>query len=501
MAVVGIFWGGVGVCGQCTQGIETVAGVVALGDGGAATAASLYYPEGVAVDAAGNLYIADTANHRIRKVSPTGVITTVAGNGTYGYSGDGGPATAASLNWPSGVALDAAGNLYIADTFNHRIRKVSPTGVITTVAGNGTYGYSGDGGAATAASFNRPSGVAVDAAGNLYIADPFNHRIRKVRLVCQPEPAVTFRDATSGISVVNGSGNLFALGGLFAGDPGSAVEAGGRLVVAARDTYSSLWVSVADPRTGVSSGWQYVGGLIQGTPGVGVVQTGSGQVAQVVVRDQWNSYWAVGYEVSTGVVQGWQYLAGVFTTDPAVAACADGTVYVVGRDNWGSLWSRRWIPAVGWEPWVWGMGVTQGKPAVACGRNQVVPVAVRDNWNTLWLERVSGNVWQGWQWAGGVMDGDPEIASLGNGWVEVTLRDGWGGVWRRRYDEDSQSWGNWVFTNGVLTRQAPAAAGGALHVLGTDAVNTLWHYAAGLGQWTLLGHANTVNGPLAGAPR
>jgi sugar lactone lactonase YvrE len=113
-------------------------------------------------------------------VSTSGTITTVAGNGTPGFSGDGGPATNASLFNPSGVAVDAAGNLYIADTTNSRVRKVSTSGTITTVAGNGTPGFSGDGGPATNASLVYPSGVAVDAAGNLYIADSQNNRVRKV---------------------------------------------------------------------------------------------------------------------------------------------------------------------------------------------------------------------------------------------------------------------------------------------------------------------------------
>ena len=132
--------------GPCTAGIETVAGYVPLGDGGAATAASVMNPRGVAVDAEGNLYIADTDNNRIRKVTTAGVIVTVAGNGLAGAGGDGGQAIFASLNSPSGVAVDAAGNLYIADTGNHRIRKVTPAGIITTVAGTGIGGYSGDGG-------------------------------------------------------------------------------------------------------------------------------------------------------------------------------------------------------------------------------------------------------------------------------------------------------------------------------------------------------------------
>jgi sugar lactone lactonase YvrE len=163
--------------------ITTVAGDGSFGfsgDGGPATNAQLAGPNGVAVDAAGNLYIADINNHRVRKVSTSGTITTVAGNGTPGFSGDGGPATNARLRPPTGVAVDAAGNLYIADIFNQRVRKVSTSGTITTVAGTGIYGFSGDGGPATNARLAYPSGVAVDAAGNLYIADQNNHRVRKV---------------------------------------------------------------------------------------------------------------------------------------------------------------------------------------------------------------------------------------------------------------------------------------------------------------------------------
>jgi sugar lactone lactonase YvrE len=150
------------------------------GDSGSATNAELNEPYGVALDGFGNIYIADFGNGRIRKVNTSGIITTVAGNGTYGYSGDNGPATNAQLQAPSGVALDASGNIYIADIGNDRIRKVNTSGVITTVAGNGTYGYSGDNGSATNAELNEPLGMAVDASGNLYIADEANNRIRKV---------------------------------------------------------------------------------------------------------------------------------------------------------------------------------------------------------------------------------------------------------------------------------------------------------------------------------
>ena len=147
------------------------------GDGGPAFTAALDNPCGVAVDGYGDLFIADTGNRRIREVAASGIITTVAGNGNSGYSGDGGAATNASLDYPSGVAVDGYGDLFIADTENNRIREVGINGLISTVAGGG---YGGDGGAATNAELNYPSGVALDSYGNLYIADTGNQRIRKV---------------------------------------------------------------------------------------------------------------------------------------------------------------------------------------------------------------------------------------------------------------------------------------------------------------------------------
>ncbi|MDA2935191.1 IPT/TIG domain-containing protein, partial [Acidobacteria bacterium AH-259-D05] len=168
--------------------ITTVAGGTTFtGDGSDALAASTAQPRGIVLDAEGNLYIADTFNARIRKVdAATGIITTVAGSGQRDFSGDGGPATAAALFSPRGVAVDGAGNLLIADTDNQRIRKVDAiTGVITTVAGSGCDSrfddcQVGDGGPAAAAALFFPRGVVVDGAGNLFIVDTSNHRIRKV---------------------------------------------------------------------------------------------------------------------------------------------------------------------------------------------------------------------------------------------------------------------------------------------------------------------------------
>ncbi|MGA1199046.1 MAG: hypothetical protein ACO36I_21340, partial [Candidatus Latescibacterota bacterium] len=165
------------------QQIGSVAGDGSFGfagDGGVATNASLADPVGVFVDSVGNMFVADTNNRRIRKIDTAGTITTVAGNGSFGFAGDGGGATSASLADPTGVFVDAQNNLYIADTNNQRIRKVDASGVITTIAGDGNAGFSGDGGLATSARLNFPTGVFVDAIGNVFFADRENHRIRKV---------------------------------------------------------------------------------------------------------------------------------------------------------------------------------------------------------------------------------------------------------------------------------------------------------------------------------
>ncbi len=182
-----------------------------VGDGGPALDADLNDPWDVAVDIAGNLYIADRGDNVIRKVDAvTGIINTVAGNGTAGYTGNGGQATAASLNGPDGVTFDAAGNMYISDDYNNVIRKVNKlTGIITTVAGNGTAGFSGDNGQATSAKINDPSlKVAFDVDGNFYIADDGNNRIRKVTV------------STGIITTVAGNGVLG-----YSGDGGPATSA------------------------------------------------------------------------------------------------------------------------------------------------------------------------------------------------------------------------------------------------------------------------------------
>ncbi|HXB11423.1 MAG TPA: NHL repeat-containing protein, partial [Bacteroidia bacterium] len=153
-----------------------------FGDNGPAINANLYHPVGVAADDSGNVYIADALASRVRKISPGGIISSIAGFGTAGYAGDGDLAVKAKLNGPTSIAIDGAGNIYIADRYNNCVRKIDRAGIITTVAGNNKQGYSGDGEIANKAKLNDPRGVSLDAAGNLYIADCGNNCIRKVNI-------------------------------------------------------------------------------------------------------------------------------------------------------------------------------------------------------------------------------------------------------------------------------------------------------------------------------
>jgi sugar lactone lactonase YvrE len=173
--------------------ISTIAGngtASFAGDGGPATAARFATPSDVTRDDAGALYIADTGNHRIRMVDPSGVVTTLAGTGTAGFGGDNGQAADAKLDSPTGLVRDTAGNLYFSDTGNHRIRKITLDGVVTTYAGTGEAGNAGDGAAATAAKLSAPTYLALDATGNLYVSDRDNHRVRKIDALTRKMTAV-----------------------------------------------------------------------------------------------------------------------------------------------------------------------------------------------------------------------------------------------------------------------------------------------------------------------
>ncbi len=203
--------------------VSTLAGTA--GSSGSAnatgTAASFNSPESVAVDSTGNVYVADTFNHLIRKITPAGVVTTLAGSsGVFGSTNATG--TAASFNGPSGVAVDSAGNVYVADSLNNLIRKITSAGVVTTLAGSGVLGSTN--GTATVATFSNPNGVAVDTSGNVYVAEPSTNLIRKIT----PAGEVTTLAGTGAVGSVNGTGTAAS----FSNPKGLAVDAAGNVYVA-----------------------------------------------------------------------------------------------------------------------------------------------------------------------------------------------------------------------------------------------------------------------------
>ncbi len=222
--------------------ITTVAGSGGAGysgDDGPATLAQLNGPRGLAVGAAGNLYIADTGNHRIRRVDPSGIITTVAGSNGQGFGGDDGPAALAQLNSPFGLAIGSGGSLYIADSGNNRIRRINTSGIISTFAGTGVAGSTGDGGPATLATLRVPKGVGVDGGGNVYIGDSVNHKIRRV-----DTSGIITTFAGTGMPGFSGDGGPATAARLF-GPQGVAIDSTGNVFFA--DTSNDRVRMVAGP--------------------------------------------------------------------------------------------------------------------------------------------------------------------------------------------------------------------------------------------------------------
>lgn len=331
------------------------------GDGGPANEASLYHPFGVAVDAAGNVYIADADNNRVRKVSTDGTITTVAGNGTAGFSGDGAPATKAQLNRPWDVAVDSSGDVFIADYNNQRIRLVDVSGNITTVAGSTGAGYSGDGGAATSAKLNYPTGVAVDwSNGNVYIADSSNNVIRQLT---PTGPAI-------GAGVFTASG----FGGAKTIAPGSWIEIyGSNLAFDRRSWTASDFKGTAAPTSldgvSVTIGGQaaYID-YISGTQINALVPSnvGTGQQA-VVVKNAAGS--TAAFNVTVNAVQPGLLAVPAFrigSTQYAVALTTDGNTFLLPPGAIQGLTTQR--ASVGQTIVLYGVGFGPVTPGVADGQ-------------------------------------------------------------------------------------------------------------------------------------
>ncbi|MGP8244783.1 MAG: IPT/TIG domain-containing protein [Bryobacteraceae bacterium] len=352
-----------------TGKISTVAGTGVSGyngDGIPATSAELYKPTGVLVDSSGNLYIADSENNRVRKVdASTGIITTVAGNGNAGYSGDGVGATESSLWLPYALAMDSAGDLFIADSLNCRIREVAPNGTIYTIAGGYGIGYSYDGIQATYSELNIPTSLAIDGAGNIYIADSSSNRIRKLT---PQSPATVQLPSVSGIASAS------AFGGFAAAAPGSWIEIYGSNLSSAQRSWTSADFSGNSAPTSLSGTRVTVGGLpayidfvsgyqvnVQIPSGVGngpqpvVVQTAAGSSAPVNVTV--NSTEPGLLATSSFVVNNRQYVQALF---------ANSSTYVLPPGTITGVTSQR--PQPGQIITLYGVGFGPVIPVLAAGQ-------------------------------------------------------------------------------------------------------------------------------------
>ena len=330
--------------GAGTQQMIAGNGALANGaDGVAATTSEMWNPQDMARDAAGNVYVADALNRKVRKITPGGVISTYAGTGSSSSNGDGGPATAAAIGSPKGLALDAVGNLYIADALGDRIRRVTPGGIISTVAGSGTAGFSGDGGAATAAQLNAPEDVAIASTGELLIADTQNHRIRQV----------------SGgiISTVAGNGTA-----ALAGDGGTATAASLKAPAAVEKTAAGMFIAdwgnsrirkvtggivttYAGGGSGTGDGLVRTSALIGPPTGISVAPNGevyfaeeySGRARKIGTD---NKVWTVagnGTEAFSG--DGGQATSAQFDGPRGIAVAANGDIYIA--DAWNGRIRKR----------------------------------------------------------------------------------------------------------------------------------------------------------------
>jgi uncharacterized protein (TIGR03437 family) len=356
--------------------IATVAGgnpfITSIGDGQPAVNAFLNSPTGVAVDAAGNFYIADEGSRLIRKVGVNGIISTFAGTGASGFSGDSGLATSAALKGPSSVAVDSTGNVYIADTGNNRVRKVDTHGIITTVAGSANTVIAvnlGDGGPAISANLNFPRGVVADSSGNLYISDTGNLRVRKV-------------DTTGTITTVVGNGSIGAVGNV--GDGGAATAAAVNPVGLALDSAGNLYIAdgqdnlirkvsggminsiAGNGNNGyIGDGSTAVRAMLNQPQGVAVDSSGNVFIADTgneVIREV-NSSGVINTIAGTGNIgnygDGGPATAATLDTPTDIAMGASGTVYIANAstDGYKDARIRLLTPASGAVPSISANGV------------------------------------------------------------------------------------------------------------------------------------------------
>lgn len=312
--------------------------------------------------------------------------------------------------------------------------------------------------------------------------------------VVQKSVTVAFRDQYRAVVVGNLGSSTFSLGGgIFTSDPAAAQDPAGNTYVVARDTFNSLWVGTLTAAT-QSWSWRLITGTFQGKPAIAYANNH----VFVAGRDRYSTYWIA--DVSANGVT-WRWLAGIFATDPAIVAAPDGTIYLVGKDNFGSFWAGHFTPAAGqnaaqFGSWQFGGGIFTGAPSIAVASNGEAHIVGRDSGGTLWTNRFQGNSWTGWTWGQGVMSADPKLAAGDDGTVYVAIIDNYGAPWYRTFQQGS--WGPWTFVNRQILDVSVAAIGTNAFLTGRDVLGHLYSYDIAAAQWNST--ASPV-GPLEPAPR
>lgn len=484
---------------------------------------------GIAIDGAGCAYVVgDTHSTPPSFPVLVGPSLTNRGNGdlfvakvrpdgsAFAYSGFVG---SAETEEASGIGVDAAGNAYVSGYtlsnessfpvlngpgLTHRgdrdafVAKVSANGANLVYAGyiggaGGDFGwklavdrtgnaYLSGYSDSTQASFPVTVGPSLTHAGSL---DAFIAKIGAFPSTAGP--VLAFRNGYNAIET-----NTFpdeALrnsGGSFRLDPAIAVTAKGNAFIAARDSASGIWLNYLKPDQ-TYQGWMLAGGNSPGAPAVAVY----GEKVWLFIRDPWQSYWARPYQTGSGFGS-WVWLQGVLATLPRVATCPNRDIYLVARDQWNGIWTRRWkFSTEVWQTWRFAGGITLGTPAVACGSDNAAYIAVRDMSNNMWLARVFEESSAAWFYGQGLWDGDLQILSAGDLLYVTGLSSSvpWYRIW-----QVGVGWQAWASPGGVLTQFAAAVYGQRLFLAGVDTANNLWWWNSLTNTWTSLGNRNLAAG-------
>lgn len=488
------------------------------------------FSRGIAVDGAGSVYITGDTNSTeltfpvtvgpdatynggeydgfVAKVDSTGVNLVYAG-----YIGGAGE------EFTQSIAVDLAGNAYVTGrtdssetSFPVRLGPfLNYTGrgdaFITKINAAGSTlvfsGYFGGTGGDTAI------GVAVDPAGNVYLAgipgsppgtfpvtvgpditrngtsDTFVAKLAAFSGTARP--TLAFRNAFNAIETNTfPAPGLRNSGGVFRLNPVVAMSVSARAYIASRDAFAGVWLNVLNPDS-TYSGWLFAGGDSPGQPALAA----AGETAWIAIRDPWRAYHVRAYDPVSGFAP-WTRLEGNLATDPQLAACPNGDVYVTGKDSSGAVWTRRFSANLAaWQPWRSNGGIIAGVPAIGCGADNAAYIAARDSANNMWLARVEQETTNEWHYGAGIFQGDLQIAVSGNLVHVMGLSSSvpWYRTWQA-----GAGWLGWTSPGGVLAHLAPAIYGTHLFLAGQDVAGNLWWWSGLSRSWTNFGPRNIAPG-------